>query len=324
MIRGIDVSHYQGAVNWASLKSTYGLSFGAAKCTEGTGFTDSEFLANWRGMKSAGLARIAYHYARPEQSNAAAQALRLVNIAQPKAGDALCLDLEASALSQSQTNAWMRAFGQALRSLAPGVTTIAYLGGYAANGSGQGAVDAFDRWWYPRYASTGLAKSWPTTFAPHLSGNTTGWKAPPAPHLWQWTPNMNGRDANVSDLTVAALFGASTPAPTPTVKGEPMFIVSLKSAAEQYVSNGITRRWIPSPDYRAMLIAKGCDPDVLEFDTLAGMNAAGGTLYDPPTPDEIAAAIVALLPTTGAGLTVEQVKGAVRDVLVGGTAAVPA
>lgn len=308
MIRGIDVSHYQGAVDWKALKASYGLSFGAAKCTEGTGFTDSEFLHNWAGMKSAGLSRIAYHYARPEQSNAAAQALRLVNIAQPKAGDAVCLDLEASALSQAQTNAWMRAFGQALRSLAPGVTTIAYLGGYAANGSGQGAVDAFDRWWYPRYASTGLTKSWPSTFAPHLSGNTTGWQAPPAPHIWQFSPNLNGRDANVSDLTLASLFGGSGLDSLEEIMAwydnKQDFEDSIAHAVQAYDQGGAT------PQAWAFL-QKAAHATDLVAALPASLSA-----------DAIADAIVAKLPA--GALTKADVAAALRDVLVGGTAAVPA
>jgi hypothetical protein len=35
---GIDVSDYQSSsINWGTLKSTYGISFGWAKCSEGTG-----------------------------------------------------------------------------------------------------------------------------------------------------------------------------------------------------------------------------------------------------------------------------------------------
>jgi len=34
MLRGIDVSHYQGNVDWAALKHSYGIVWGAAKATE--------------------------------------------------------------------------------------------------------------------------------------------------------------------------------------------------------------------------------------------------------------------------------------------------
>ena len=38
-LHGIDVSHYQGTVNWTSVKSA-GNSFAVAKATEGTTYTD--------------------------------------------------------------------------------------------------------------------------------------------------------------------------------------------------------------------------------------------------------------------------------------------
>lgn len=59
--QGIDVSHYQGLVNWKSVKAT-GISFAIAKATGGTEFVDSQFNNNWHGMREAGLIRGAYHF----------------------------------------------------------------------------------------------------------------------------------------------------------------------------------------------------------------------------------------------------------------------
>jgi len=238
VIRGIDVSHYQGSVDWSALKAKHHLSFGAAKASEGTSFVDSQFARNWAGMKAAGLSRIAYHYATPSSSSARTQAGILVSLADPVPGDALCLDLEKSNLSQSQTNTWMRAFGDALRDLAPGVTTVAYLGGYAANGSGQSAVDHFDRWWYPRYASMSPATHWPVVYAPPVDRNTTGWAHPPAPHIWQWTPNLDGMDANVSDMTVTELFTGDD---VPLIQAEIQAVADASASAVfgQLLTNAI-------------------------------------------------------------------------------------
>lgn len=58
---GIDVSHYQGAINWTSVRSA-GILFAYAKATEGLTFTDSQFTNNWSGMKTAGVIRGAYLY----------------------------------------------------------------------------------------------------------------------------------------------------------------------------------------------------------------------------------------------------------------------
>ena len=39
-LEGVDVSHYDGAVDWSQLKSS-GRAFGIAKATEGTGVVDA-------------------------------------------------------------------------------------------------------------------------------------------------------------------------------------------------------------------------------------------------------------------------------------------
>lgn len=75
--QGIDVSHYQGAVNWQSVKQT-GISFAFAKATDGGSNVDSQFKNNWQGMKTAGIVRGAYHFFEPTQ-DATAQANNFVN-----------------------------------------------------------------------------------------------------------------------------------------------------------------------------------------------------------------------------------------------------
>jgi lysozyme len=69
---GIDVSHYQGNVDWDLVKAA-GISFAFAKATESTTYVDSQFKTNWQGLKSAGLLRGAYHFFQAG-SDAAAQA----------------------------------------------------------------------------------------------------------------------------------------------------------------------------------------------------------------------------------------------------------
>jgi hypothetical protein len=44
-VTGIDVSHYQGTVDWAKVAAS-GRKFGIAKATEGTGYTDSSCAAH--------------------------------------------------------------------------------------------------------------------------------------------------------------------------------------------------------------------------------------------------------------------------------------
>jgi lysozyme len=61
---GIDVSHFQGIVNWTQVAAG-GMAFCFIKATEGTGIADSCFTRNWAGSAAAGLKRGAYHFGHP-------------------------------------------------------------------------------------------------------------------------------------------------------------------------------------------------------------------------------------------------------------------
>ncbi len=63
-LRGIDVSHHQGAIDWAAVKGD-GITFAFARVSDGTATPDTRFAANWAGMKAAGVVRGAYQYFRP-------------------------------------------------------------------------------------------------------------------------------------------------------------------------------------------------------------------------------------------------------------------
>lgn len=61
---GIDVSTYQGDVDWTTIASQ-GVFYGFAKATEGATSRDDKFARNWSGMRSVGIVRGAYHFFRP-------------------------------------------------------------------------------------------------------------------------------------------------------------------------------------------------------------------------------------------------------------------
>jgi lysozyme len=60
-IRGIDVSKYQGDIDWQTVSSS-GVRFAWIKATEGGDVVDSRFQANWEGARAAGVPRGAYHF----------------------------------------------------------------------------------------------------------------------------------------------------------------------------------------------------------------------------------------------------------------------
>lgn len=59
-IQGIDVSYWQGDVDWQKVKDA-GVRFAYIKATEGGDRLDPKFRDNWHGAKEAGIARGAYH-----------------------------------------------------------------------------------------------------------------------------------------------------------------------------------------------------------------------------------------------------------------------
>ncbi len=62
---GIDVSSYQGYIDWDSVAKD-GFTFAWAKATEGTSFIDGDFTANEANAKAAGVYIGAYHFAHPD------------------------------------------------------------------------------------------------------------------------------------------------------------------------------------------------------------------------------------------------------------------
>ena len=61
MLKGIDVSEYQGAINWTAVAES-GVRYCVIKATEGVESRDPLFTKNWAGTKSVGIIRSAYHF----------------------------------------------------------------------------------------------------------------------------------------------------------------------------------------------------------------------------------------------------------------------
>lgn len=60
-VRGIDVSHHQGVIDWKKI-AEQDVSFAYIKATEGEDFLDEDFKHNWVSAKDAGILPGAYHY----------------------------------------------------------------------------------------------------------------------------------------------------------------------------------------------------------------------------------------------------------------------
>jgi GH25 family lysozyme M1 (1,4-beta-N-acetylmuramidase) len=110
---GIDVSHWQGTIDWAQVAAA-GTRFAIAKATEGRTYVDPMYATNKAGAEANGIVFGAYHFARPDDTpgDAIAEADHFVEVAQLVPGNLVpVLDLERTGgLSQEQVTEWILAW----------------------------------------------------------------------------------------------------------------------------------------------------------------------------------------------------------------------
>jgi GH25 family lysozyme M1 (1,4-beta-N-acetylmuramidase) len=93
MLRGVDVSSYQGSIDWHAVARS-GCSFAFARASTGTARVDRCYTDNMRGMRAAGLVCGAYHYAHPGMGSSTQQADHFCDTVAGALPDMLALDLE--------------------------------------------------------------------------------------------------------------------------------------------------------------------------------------------------------------------------------------
>lgn len=79
---GIDVSRWQGTINWTSVRGA-GIRYAFAQATRGLTSPNDNFNANMNNGKAAGVYMAAYHYAFPADSTPQVQADYFWNLAGP-------------------------------------------------------------------------------------------------------------------------------------------------------------------------------------------------------------------------------------------------
>jgi GH25 family lysozyme M1 (1,4-beta-N-acetylmuramidase) len=111
--QGIDVSHWQGTIDWAKVRAS-GRTFAFAKATEGIGWEDSSYDQNKAGAMAAGVKFGAYHFARPGSNDPVVEADWFVDTAKLQHGMLLpVLDLELTGgLSTAALTTWVKAWLQ--------------------------------------------------------------------------------------------------------------------------------------------------------------------------------------------------------------------
>jgi GH25 family lysozyme M1 (1,4-beta-N-acetylmuramidase) len=175
VVPGLDVSGHQPSIDWAAVASA-GAQFAYVKASEGTGFVNPDFAAEYDGAYQAGLIRGAYHFALPNTSGGAAQASYFVANGGGWTADSRtlpgALDIEYNpygaecyGLSQSAMVSWIASFTdtyQALTSVWPVIyTTTAWWAKCTGNYGGFAGQDPL---WIASYHSAAgtLPAGWST------------------------------------------------------------------------------------------------------------------------------------------------------------------
>lgn len=101
---GLDVSEYQGQVNWSavdSLENKYPIDFVFVRATVGNDRLDRKFKENWLGAKKKKLIRGAYHYYRPNENSLEQAELFIKTVSLQKGDLPPVLDIEKLPENQS-------------------------------------------------------------------------------------------------------------------------------------------------------------------------------------------------------------------------------
>jgi GH25 family lysozyme M1 (1,4-beta-N-acetylmuramidase) len=204
-IPGIDVSHWQGTIDWPSVADA-GKAFVFMKATEDTWYVDPTFATNRAGARANGLRVGAYHFAQPdaEPGDAKKEARWFIRHAEPQPGDLLpVLDIETSGgLDPDELTTWSTRWAAEVRRLT-GVRPLVYTSPYGWD-TRFGDSTALARWGSPLWVAH-WGVSAPTVPAQNWGGR--GWR------VWQYS--ATGRVAGIrGDVDLDVLNGTDLDAIT--------------------------------------------------------------------------------------------------------------
>ena len=152
MLNGIDVSRWQGSVDWAKVRTT-SVRFVIMRATKGRAYVDETFAANEAGATANHIVVGAYHRATPSAApgDAVAEADHFVAVARNAPGDLVpSLDIEETGgLAPPKLQAWVRTWLERVRSrigVRPMVYTSPYFWRVAMGDSQWFAQNGYEVW----------------------------------------------------------------------------------------------------------------------------------------------------------------------------------
>jgi GH25 family lysozyme M1 (1,4-beta-N-acetylmuramidase) len=182
-VKGIDVSVYQGTINWAAVKAA-GVEYALIRVSDGS-FVDTKFDTNWAGSRAAHVIHGAYQFLRPDQDPIAQADYLLSKIGTMKADDLPpVVDVEVTdglgpAAVASSVKKWVDHVKAKI-----GRAPIIYTGYYFWRDSVGGANDTTSPLWHAQYT---------TAACPTIADPWTKWA------MWQYTSSgsISGISGNV-------------------------------------------------------------------------------------------------------------------------------
>jgi GH25 family lysozyme M1 (1,4-beta-N-acetylmuramidase) len=185
---GIDVSAYQGSINWSSVAGA-GYKFAILRTTTKGGAMDTTFEANYSGAKNAGLSVSGYHFSYSlSTSEAVSDANNLVTKLNGKKFP-IYIDLEWSTqgdLGKQKVTDIAKSFIQTLQGKG-------YTVGVYSN------TNWYKNYYYPEQLSALGCKFWIAQYGKNNGVYDESWKPNVGEYIWQWTSvgSVSGISGNV-------------------------------------------------------------------------------------------------------------------------------
>ncbi len=188
-VQGIDVSYYQGTINWAAVHGA-GKAFAIARIGDGT-YKDPTFASHWAAIKANGMIRGAYQFFRPNIDPIVQADIVIAAVGRLGAGDLpMVLDVEAPgsipspAVYNTRIHQWMTRV-----EAGTGKKPIIYTGKYYWANINT-ADFASNPLWHAQYT---------TATCPNISNLWSTWK------LWQY---RGGPVSGIPGGTCAGISGS--------------------------------------------------------------------------------------------------------------------
>lgn len=264
-VEGLDVSYYQGSVDWAAVKRS-GRAFAFTRVSDGTTFRDPTFARNWAALKQNGLIRGVYQYFRASEDPIAQADLLLDAIGALEPGDLPpVLDLETSDGMSSSTviaraAAWVSRVEAATGRSPIIYTSIGYWETLPASGTAQFAKRPL---WVANYGVS----------CPHVPDTWSTWR------FWQYSESgsvpgaSGGIDVNVWNGTLDELRAFAAGAP----RLDPIEVYWARQPSSSYDLRALAGARVARVEYRVdgYLIGKATRADGDNFPTSYTFSSEG-------------------------------------------------